>query len=392
MKAYTVDKVNSKICAKCPRRDDGDVVQSKAGEEGGVMIVGECPSTEDVDCNSQMSGPSGAVLGEVMRKTKLEIEPLTLTNSIRCNMENRAPAKDKIAIQQCRKHLIREIELVKPSFVMSLGETALKSVIGKTGIMRERGMLVKQKLLKTHPFNAFPTVSPGFLLRKRSAKPLFDQDFARAKKFIDNPDWKPSPVTYTVCTTMEMVDHFFERVHVPHPVITFDTETSGYNFQTEKLEASALDYRNAHLLCLSFSWKRRTGWVIPLLGFKAEPIWTFKQLYNIFSRLKVMFEHAGILWVGHNIKFDQRFISRLGTNASRFHDFIGDKTAERAAKLQSCDVDVLQMETVQDTFQIECLLNEEGAKGLKELASIHSDMGMYEEEIMEAQKVNHEKV
>lgn len=391
MTPYEIDKHESKICRKCPRRKM-DFLPAVAGMSNKIMFVGEAPTKIEIDRRKMFTGGGGSVLTDVLSDLRWDQEDIYFTNAIRCFDPAKKPSQDTKALEQCRKHLIKEIARVKPRYVVTMGEPAVRQIQGLRGIMANRGKH-REVTVGNVTFQTMATIHPNFVFHDPGKKGLFAQDLRLAKRLYKNPNWKPKPRHYVICKTFKKVKRFFREVSKVKFLAT-DTETSGYNYHKKKLVASAFDFRQGHLLCLSFSWKSRTAWVIPLVKLKAKPMWTMKQMTFILKSLKELYERLDLLSTGHNFKFDQRFLSRLGTNAARMGDWIEYPRYKKEARAlwPNFDVDVYKMGLftkkkkmgVRDTMLMQHLIDENATKGLKDLVHIHTDQGDYEAEVFAA--------
>jgi hypothetical protein len=151
---------------------------------------------------------------------------------------------------------------------------------------------------------------------------------------------------------------FFDSLE-KETVIACDFETSGFNYEKDKVECSAYDFRNGKILCASFSTKSNTATVIPFYGFKAKPMWEDGPWKRIKRRMKILFEDQRKKWVFHNWAFDVRFA----------HVTFG--------------IDPRKM-NFDDTFLMQFTIDENMPKSLKDLVHMYTDMGDYESEVLAA--------
>lgn len=97
--------------------------------KAGVLIVGEAPGKTEDEKGRPFVGSSGELLREMIAQTGWDFEDLRITNSIICRPpNNRMPKKGK-EIEWCRPNLIRTIDEFKPRVIITLGRSALESVL-----------------------------------------------------------------------------------------------------------------------------------------------------------------------------------------------------------------------------------------------------------------------
>jgi len=81
---------------------------------------------------------------------------------------NRAPTPEEIAL--CLPFLHRQVELVAPKLVMTLGGPAMQTVFQTSnGIIKMRGKW-SEVSIGNHRVDAMPTLHPAYLLRNPPAK------------------------------------------------------------------------------------------------------------------------------------------------------------------------------------------------------------------------------
>ena len=98
---------------------------------------------------------------------------------------NRDPQPEEI--EACESHLFRQIELIEPTLVATLGNFATKLLSGKpTGITRVHGM-PQQVALGGNEVTLFPLYHPAAALYTRSMLAVLEQDFARIPELLGKP-------------------------------------------------------------------------------------------------------------------------------------------------------------------------------------------------------------
>lgn len=102
-----------------------------------VMLIGEAPGASEDELGKPFVGASGDVLNQALERAGLPRNEIFVTNTAKCRPPgNRTPRKAEM--RACRKYLLRELEEVKPRFILLLGATAL-SILGKEGVEKNRG-------------------------------------------------------------------------------------------------------------------------------------------------------------------------------------------------------------------------------------------------------------
>lgn len=130
-----------------------------------ICFVGEAPGAEEDRTGEPFVGAAGQLLNKIIIACGMTREDVYICNTIKCRPpNNREPALDEKA--NCRGYFDRQLDLVKPKYIVCLGGVAAKSVLNTPiGITKLRG--------KFHEFRGIPvlcTFHPAYLLRNPAAK------------------------------------------------------------------------------------------------------------------------------------------------------------------------------------------------------------------------------
>ncbi len=134
-----------------------------------LMIVGEAPGREEDLAGKPFVGRAGQLLDKMLAAIGLGEDDVHITNVVYWRPPgNRTPTPQEVQI--CRPFLERQIELVAPDVLMTVGGPAASALLGiEGGIMRARGRWRELDVAgRTVP--AMPTLHPAYLLRTPIAK------------------------------------------------------------------------------------------------------------------------------------------------------------------------------------------------------------------------------
>ncbi len=150
-----------------------------------IMLIGEAPGADEDRIGKPFVGRCGKLLDKMLEAIGLERTDCYITNILPWRPPgNRAPTDDELAI--CLPFLKRQIELIKPKYILLLGGIALKSVIDTTdSISRARGKWLEYELIDGNKVDVLATFHPSYLLRSSSQKSKAWIDLLRLKKKID---------------------------------------------------------------------------------------------------------------------------------------------------------------------------------------------------------------
>lgn len=150
-----------------------------------LMLVGEQPGDKEDIEGHPFVGPAGHMLDKALEEAGLQRHQVYLTNAVKhFRFTQRGKRRlhkrpDADEIEACRWWLDLELQFVKPAVVVTLGATALRSVLGKaTSISRLRSTVIELE----GGCDLIATVHPSFLLR------IPDKDKARREfvHFVDD--------------------------------------------------------------------------------------------------------------------------------------------------------------------------------------------------------------
>jgi uracil-DNA glycosylase len=168
-------------CTKC-RLCEGrtNTVPGEGAERARLVVVGEGPGKTEDETGRPFVGKAGELLTKILSAIGLAREQVFICNIVKCRPpENRTPQYDEIA--NCVPYLFRQIELIGPSVILAMGNTAAQTLLNtkqSLGALRN----------KVHRFRGVPvivTYHPAALLRNPNwKKPTWD-DVRIAHRLLD---------------------------------------------------------------------------------------------------------------------------------------------------------------------------------------------------------------
>ena len=150
-----------------------------------IMLIGEAPGADEDRIGKPFVGKCGKLLDKMLNAIGLDRNECYITNILPWRPPgNRAPTDDELAI--CLPFLKRQIELIKPKFILLLGGIALKSVMDTTdSISRTRGKWQTYTLITGENIDVLATFHPSYLLRSSQQKSKAWTDLIRLKNKIE---------------------------------------------------------------------------------------------------------------------------------------------------------------------------------------------------------------
>jgi len=173
-------------CTKCPLAAGRTQVVFGVGDPAAdVMFVGEGPGRDEDLAGEPFVGRSGRLLDRLMTdELGVDRTRCYIANVVKCRPpQNRDPRPDEI--EACRPYLHRQIELIDPQVVITLGNFATRLLLDTTQpISRLRG--------RAYPLgeaHLVPTYHPAAALRSGGGMVAeMRADFVRAKKLLRRAD------------------------------------------------------------------------------------------------------------------------------------------------------------------------------------------------------------
>lgn len=169
-------------CTRCALAAGRTQVVFGAGDPRAVlMFVGEGPGRDEDLAGEPFVGRSGKLLDRLMtEELGIDRSACYIANVVKCRPPQNRDPKDE-EVEACRPYLHRQIELVGPVVVVTLGNFATRLLLSTTeGISRLRG--------RTYPWgdrHLVPTYHPAAVLRG-GAEMLAEMraDLVRAKQLL----------------------------------------------------------------------------------------------------------------------------------------------------------------------------------------------------------------
>lgn len=178
-----VNELNQKInrCMECKLGSTRtNFVFGTGNPNADIMVIGEAPGKDEDEQGKPFVGRAGQLLTKILAAIDLSRDEVFIANIIKCRPpNNRRPESDEVA--QCMPYLKKQIELIKPKFILALGLTAVDTLLGKKHKMADtRGNLIDYQNTKM-----LVTYHPAALLRNPNWKKATWEDVKYLRKLYD---------------------------------------------------------------------------------------------------------------------------------------------------------------------------------------------------------------
>jgi len=113
------------LCQQCEiAKHRTRVVPGEGAEDADIMFIGEAPGWHEDQQGRPFVGPAGSYLDKLLASVNLKREQVYIANVIKCRPTgNRDPLPSEI--HNCRKWLERQIELIRPKMIVTLGRYSM---------------------------------------------------------------------------------------------------------------------------------------------------------------------------------------------------------------------------------------------------------------------------
>jgi DNA polymerase len=178
-------RVETSTCARCRLAEGRTNVVFGAGDpDADLMFVGEAPGFHEDQQGVPFVGQAGKLLEKLLAGIGLAREDVYIANVLKCRPPgNRDPQPDEI--EACESHLFRQIELIEPKVVATLGNFATKLLSGRPlGITRVHGQ-EQEVTLGGRSVLLYPIYHPAAALYTPAMLKVLESDFARIPTLLD---------------------------------------------------------------------------------------------------------------------------------------------------------------------------------------------------------------
>lgn len=169
---------------RCALHESRSEVVFGAGDPAAdLMFVGEAPGAEEDRTGLPFVGRSGVLLDELLEGIGISRQEIFIANVIKCRPpDNRDPSA--VEIEECRPYLERQVELIAPRIVCTLGNFATKLLSGDpSGITKVHGE-PRRAEVGSCEVTLLPLFHPAAALRSPKYASDLREDFARIPQLL----------------------------------------------------------------------------------------------------------------------------------------------------------------------------------------------------------------
>lgn len=168
-----------RVCTDCGlSRSRTNAVPGEGSETADIMFIGEGPGYREDQQGRPFVGSAGQFLTELLQSIGLRREDVYITNMVKCRPpNNRDPFPGEV--QACSTYLDRQIELIQPKVIVTLGRHSLAKFFPKESISKARG-----RARRWGDTTIYPIYHPAAALHQQSLRRTIEEDFQRLPELL----------------------------------------------------------------------------------------------------------------------------------------------------------------------------------------------------------------
>ena len=180
-------------CVDCPLHEGRtNSVPGEGASNAEIMFIGEGPGYQEDRLGRPFVGPAGQFLEELLKSIGLTRQQVFIANMVKCRPpQNRDPTPAEM--KACGKYLDRQIELINPNLIVTLGRFSLARFFPGETISRARG-----KLRQVNGRNVYPIMHPAAALHRQEFRATITEDFKAIPAILDEVKQTPALVAEAV--------------------------------------------------------------------------------------------------------------------------------------------------------------------------------------------------
>jgi len=188
-----------KRCTKCSLwKKRTNAVPGEGNYQAEIMFIGEAPGRYEDLQGRPFVGAAGKLLTSLIEDIGLTRADVYITNVVKCRPPNNRDPKPE-EISACSPYLVRQISLIKPKLLVTLGRHSTKFILEKigvkaSGITKVRGTLFEGEINGV-PVKVLPTYHPAAALYNPALKDTLQADFRKILEIIKEKNQVKKGVT-----------------------------------------------------------------------------------------------------------------------------------------------------------------------------------------------------
>jgi uracil-DNA glycosylase len=150
-----------------------------------IMFIGEAPGRKEAETGKPFIGSAGKILDSLLSSVNLSREEVYITSIVKDRPpKNRDPLPEEISIYT--PFLDRQIEIIKPKVIATLGRFAMQYIMTRYELEKELASIgeLHGKVLQAPGFKLVPLYHPAAAIYNQKLKEVLVEDFKVLKTLI----------------------------------------------------------------------------------------------------------------------------------------------------------------------------------------------------------------
>lgn len=171
-----------------------EIVLGEGNLDAKLLLIGEAPGRDEVRLSRPFVGMAGRNLDEFLRIIELQRESIYITNAIKYRLSKINPKTGRIVnrpatvedINKNREYLLREISIIMPEYIATLGNVPLRVITNRKDItIGEAHGNIMSISLSGREYKLYPLYHPASTIYNRSLKGTYIEDIEKLSAIIN---------------------------------------------------------------------------------------------------------------------------------------------------------------------------------------------------------------
>lgn len=180
----TLEALDQMICScqKCPLGKTRTKFVFGVGDpKADIVVIGEAPGADEDAQGEPFVGAAGQLLNKILAAIDLGRDDVYICNILKCRPPgNRTPERSEV--EQCEPYLIKQLDLIRPRYILALGLTAATTLLNRKAKMSE----LRGTVHDYHGVGVIVTYHPAALLRNPQWKRSTWEDVQLLRRLYDD--------------------------------------------------------------------------------------------------------------------------------------------------------------------------------------------------------------
>ncbi|MCD6402982.1 MAG: uracil-DNA glycosylase [Candidatus Aenigmarchaeota archaeon] len=178
-----------KVCKKCSLwKTRKNPVLGEGDPNSKIMLIGLGPGKQEDAEGRPFVGAAGKFLNKLLKLAGMKREGVYITNVMKCFLPQNKVAEEQI--RACSPYLERQIEIIKPRVIITLGNVATDFIFEKFGLQKHKHSISKihAQIFKVSTLvgelTIIPMYHPATALYNPGLKETLREDWMKVGKYL----------------------------------------------------------------------------------------------------------------------------------------------------------------------------------------------------------------